>query len=47
MGVGRFYGQAPEVDGVCSIVNCSANEGQMIDVKVTGSEEYDLVVEQI
>lgn len=47
MGVGRFYGQAPEVDGVCSIVNCSASEGEFIDVKVTGSEEYDLVVEQI
>jgi len=47
VGVGRYYGQAPEVDGVCSIVNCSATEGQIIDVKVTGSEEYDLVVEQI
>lgn len=47
MGMGRYYGQAPEVDGVCSIVNCSGSEGQIVDVKVTGREEYDLVVEQI
>ncbi len=46
-GIGRFYGQAPEVDSICSITNCSAGSGQIIDVKVVAAEEYDLIVEQI
>ena len=44
---GRFYGQAPEVDSICIIKNCSANPGQFINTKVIDTRNYDLVVEQI
>ena len=46
-GRGRFYGQAPDIDGVCIIENCSARPGQFIDTKVVGTRDYDLLVEQI
>lgn len=44
---GRFYGQAPEIDSICIIGNCSANPGQFVDVEVIGTRDYDLVVRQI
>jgi ribosomal protein S12 methylthiotransferase len=44
---GRFYGQAPDVDSICIIKNCSANPGQFIETKVIDTKDYDLVVEQI
>ncbi len=44
---GRFYGQAPDVDSICFIKNCSANPGQFIETKVIGTKNYDLVVEQV
>jgi ribosomal protein S12 methylthiotransferase len=44
---GRFYGQAPDIDGVCIVKHCSASPGQRVDVKVTGAQDYDLLVEQI
>ena len=44
---GRFYGQAPDIDSLCIIENCSAQPGQFIDVKVVASQDYDLLVEQI
>ncbi len=44
---GRFYGQAPEIDSICIINNCSAKTGQFIKTKVLGSSGYDLVVEYI
>jgi len=44
---GRYYGQAPEIDSVCLIENCSAGPGRFIDVEVVGSKDYDLVVRQI
>jgi ribosomal protein S12 methylthiotransferase len=44
---GRFYGQAPDIDGVCIIKRCSAKAGKFINVKVTDTNDYDLVVEQI
>lgn len=44
---GRFYGQAPHIDGICYIQNCSAKAGQFIQAKVAGSRDYDLIVEQI
>jgi len=47
LGRGRFYGQAPDIDSVCIIKNCSASSGQFIDTKVVGTEDYDLLVEQI
>jgi ribosomal protein S12 methylthiotransferase len=44
---GRFYGQAPDVDSICIIKNCSAKAGQFINTKVIDTKDYDLVVEQI
>ena len=47
LGRGRFYGQAPDIDGVCIIKDCSAKQGQFIAAKVIGTQDYDLLVEQI
>ena len=47
LGRGRFYGQAPDIDSVCIIKNCSAKPGEFINTKVVGTEDYDLLVEQI
>jgi ribosomal protein S12 methylthiotransferase len=44
---GRFYGQAPDIDSVCIIENCSAAPGQFVDAKVVAAQGYDLIVEQI
>jgi ribosomal protein S12 methylthiotransferase len=44
---GRFYGQAPDIDSVCLIENCSAKPGEFITATVTGTRDYDLIVEQI
>jgi tRNA A37 methylthiotransferase MiaB len=44
---GRFYGQAPNIDSICIIKNCSAKAGQFINTKVIGTENYDLIVEQV
>jgi len=46
-GLGRFYGQAPDIDSICIIENCSAKSGQFIDTRVIGTKDYDLLVEQI
>ena len=45
-GRGRFYGQAPDIDSVCIIKKCSAEIGRFVDMKVVGTKDYDLVVEQ-
>lgn len=47
MGRGRFYGQAPEIDSICIVKRCSAAPGQFVHVRVVGTQDYDLVVEQI
>jgi ribosomal protein S12 methylthiotransferase len=47
LGRGRYYGQAPDIDSVCIIENCSAIPGQFINTKVVGTQDYDLLVEQI
>ena len=44
---GRSYAQAMDIDSLCLIGNCSAELGQFVKVKVTGTKDYDLVVEQI
>jgi len=44
---GRFYGQAPDIDSICFIRNCSAKAGQFINTRVVGTKDYDLIVEQI
>lgn len=40
---GRWYGQAPEIDGTVYIASCEAPIGDMIDVVVTDASDYDLV----
>ena len=47
VGKGRFYGQAPDIDSICIIKNCSAKPGQFINTKVTGTKQYDLLVQQV
>jgi ribosomal protein S12 methylthiotransferase len=46
-GWGRFYGQAPDIDGVCTIKGCSAAPGQFVATNVVGAHDYDLVVKQV
>ncbi len=47
--VGRTYRDAPGVDGMVFIVNASGEymSGDLVDVKITGSHEYDLLGEVI
>ena len=45
--VGRFYGQAPHVDSVCLVNNCSSQAGDFTQVEVTGTNGYDLTAEEI
>ena len=40
---GRFYGQAPEIDGLVLLTDCEAAVGEMVKAKVTQSTDYDLV----
>jgi len=47
LGRGRYYGQAPDIDSVCIIKRCLAKPGQFIEVKVVGTQDYDLLVKQI
>ncbi len=52
---GRFYGQAPDIDSVCLVKGRSParrglprlTPGQFVNVKVIGTQDYDLLVEQI
>ncbi|MBN1818814.1 MAG: 30S ribosomal protein S12 methylthiotransferase RimO, partial [Sedimentisphaerales bacterium] len=46
-GQGRYYGQAPEIDSVCLIHDCSAEPGRFVRVRVVDTADYDLVVEQV
>ena len=43
----RFFGQAPQIDSLCIIKNCSAPAGNFIRVKVTGTSGYDLICKKI
>jgi ribosomal protein S12 methylthiotransferase len=46
-GVARYYGQAPEIDSVCLIARCKAQPGDFIEVRVTSTQDYDLVCEPL
>jgi len=46
-GRGRFYGQAPDIDSVCIIKNCSARPGRFVNTIVSGTKDYDLIVRQV
>jgi ribosomal protein S12 methylthiotransferase len=47
VGLGRYYGQAPQIDSVCYVTNCNAEPGEFINTKVVEVQDYDLIVEQI
>ena len=47
VGVGRFYGQAPHVDSICLVKDCSAKQGDFVETEVLAANEYDLIVEEI
>ncbi|MNJ91136.1 Ribosomal protein S12 methylthiotransferase RimO [compost metagenome] len=40
---GRFWGQAPDIDGVVLINDGEAKTGDMVNVHITESMEYDLI----
>ncbi len=44
VGIGRTMGDAPEIDGVVHIsgLTAAAKVGDIVNVKITGSDEYDL-----
>ena len=39
---GRWYGQAPGIDGVTYLANCEAAPGSIVRAKVTQASDYDL-----
>jgi len=45
--IGRYYGQAPHIDSICRISNCTTHTGRFIQTKVIGRDGYDFLVEQI
>ncbi len=47
VGVGRFFGQAPHVDSICLVKDCSAKPGDFVGTEVLGANDYDLIVEKI
>jgi ribosomal protein S12 methylthiotransferase len=46
-GRARFYGQAPEIDSICIVRNCSTQPGKFVSTKVLDTQDYDLITEQI
>lgn len=46
-GFGRFYGQAPEIDGQVLITNKQVKVGDFAQVKITQALDYDLVGEVV
>ncbi|MEK6776997.1 MAG: 30S ribosomal protein S12 methylthiotransferase RimO [bacterium] len=42
---GRYYGQAPEIDGLVLINKGDAVVGEFFDVRITDAHEYDLIGE--
>jgi len=43
VAVGRWWGQAPEVDGQVHVLDCTAAPGQFVSVRVEKVRGYDLV----
>ncbi len=44
---GRYFGQAPEIDGLTYINEGRVNVGEIVEVRVTHSHDYDLVGEVV
>lgn len=47
IGTARYYGQAPEIDSACIVKKCKSDVGDVIRVRVTGYENYDIVAKEI
>jgi ribosomal protein S12 methylthiotransferase len=45
--IGRFYAQAPQIDGICNIKNLKAMPGDFIKARVTSAQGYDLNLKQL
>jgi ribosomal protein S12 methylthiotransferase len=45
--IGRSVGDAPEIDGQVIIKNCKTKTGDIVNVKITGADEYDLFGDQV
>lgn len=43
--IGRYYGQAPEIDSVCILRDNQAEPGSFVKARVIKTEEYDLVLD--
>ncbi len=44
--IGRYYGQAPHVDSICIVENCTYHTGRFINAQITGRNDYDFLVKQ-
>ncbi len=44
---GRFYGQAPDIDGRCIIPQCPDEPGSFIKCRVIDYQDYDLICEPV
>lgn len=44
--IGRFYGQAPLIDGVV-VINEKLDEGKFYKIKITNKSDYDLIGERL
>jgi len=47
LGVGRTEGDAPDIDASVYVHNCRSQPGDMIDVEITETHEYDLEGRQV
>ena len=45
--IGRYFGQAPHIDSICFIENCTKEPGEFIEATVSGSKDYDLIVKPL
>jgi ribosomal protein S12 methylthiotransferase len=46
-GIGRFFGQAPYIDSICRIRNCTTAAGEFVTTRVLDNDAYDLLVEGV
>jgi len=44
VSVGRSYRDAPEIDGLV-VIDAELEPGRMVEVEVTGADEYDLTAQ--
>jgi ribosomal protein S12 methylthiotransferase len=45
--MGRFYGQAPHIDSVCYVQGPAAGPGEFVRVRITDTQDYDLIARRI